>query len=424
MEERLFRNRVQQAYTDQQRACLQASMLHHNDRTSVVHSTQPFLSMAWSNNYFPVYQSGLSIPFGLSVCAESVNPRVTRRVPSTSEQLIRWTENYRCRASLQAAMKPRLPVAQRTQISLPAALKTSLPAALNVQRRFRPRYIQTPAFAQDGSVAHEKVSFVEYAGSFHPQLAHHAVRSMAADVPVLDKSTYSGTATEWRHIGDNEYQQSEPQSFFNIRTIHSQFGGATRNVANVSKVTETAITIDVKNCYSLQEANNSCAKDDDPATGNGGDVVCNGDDDGRVDSDDGCQTCSEDEDDTADDDNDNASCNTSVGGGSDEKTREAVANLLAGMAKESRKRKRYRNGNGRASRRRSTGTQRSNETETVNKLLSFTRMRCPYQEYPRARQTVPQPNMSCTSNNKSIFWASDDYILETSLAVKALLDKY
>ena len=427
MEERLVRNSVQQAYTDQQRACLQASMLHHNDRTSVVHSTQPFLSMAWSNNYFPVYQSGLSIPFGLSVCADSVNPRVTRRVPSTSEHLIRWTENYRCRASLQAAMKPPLPVAQRTPISLPAALKTPLPAALNVPRRFRPRYNQTPAFAQDGSVVLENVSFAEYAATFHPQRSQHAVRSMVAEVPVLDKSRYSGTATGYHHVGDSEYQyqQSEPQSFFNDRTIRLQFGGATRNVANVStKVAETPITIDVRNCYALQEANNGCIKDDDPARGNGGDVVCNGDDDGRADSDDGCQTCSEDEDDATEEDKDDVSCNTIDGGGSDDKTREAVTNLLAVMVKESRKRKLYRYGNGRSSKRRSTKTQRSNETETVNKLLSFTRMRCPYQEYPRARQTLPQPNMSNMSNNKSVFWASDDYIQETSLAVKALLDKY
>ena len=192
MEERLFRNSAQQAYTDQQHACLQPSMFHGNDRMSVVHSTQPFSSMGWSSSYFPVYQSGMSIPFGLFVCAESVNPRVTSRMPSTSENLIRWTENYRYGASLQAAMKPPLPVAQRTPISLPAALKTPLPAALNMPRRFRPRYNQTPAFAQDGSVVLENVSFVEYGGSFHPQLTQHAVRSMVADVPVLDKSKYSG----------------------------------------------------------------------------------------------------------------------------------------------------------------------------------------------------------------------------------------
>ena len=423
MQERLVRSSAQQAYTDQ---CLQASMFHRNDMMSVVHSTQPFSSMAWSNSYLPVYQSGMSVPFGLSVCAESANPRVTRRVPSTSEHLIRWTENYRCRASLQVAMKPPLPVVQRTPISLPAALKTSLPAALNMPRRFRPGYHQRPVFAQGGSVVLEKVSFAEYAASFHPQRAQHAVRSMVAEVPVQDNIKYSGTATEWRHVGDNEYQQSEqPQSFFNDRTIRLQFGGATRNVANVPKVAETAITIDVKNCYALQEANSGCATDADPATGNGGDVVCNGDDDGRTEWDDGCQTCSEDEDDTAEEDNDDASCNTSDdgGGGSDEKTREAVTNLLAVMAKESRKRKRLQHANGRASRRRPTRTQGLNETETVNKLLNFTHMRCPYQEYRSTRQTVPQPNMSCTSH-KSVFWASDDYILETSLAVKALLDKY
>ena len=192
-----------------------------------------------------------------------------------------------------------------------------------------------------------------------------------------------------------------------------------------TKVAETAITIDVRNCYALQEANNGCTKDDGPGRGNGGDVVCNGDDDGRADYDGGCQTCSEDEDDAAVEDNYEVRCNIidDGGGGSDEKTREAVTNLLTVMAKESRKRKRYRNGNGRTSRRRSTRTQGLNETATVNKLLSFTRMRCPYQEYQRARQTVPQTNMSCTSN-KSVFWASDDYIQETSLAVKALLDKY
>ena len=319
-----------------------------------------------------------------------------------------------------------LPVAQRTPISLPAALKTPLPATLNVPRRFRPRYNQTPAFAQDGSVVLEKVSFAEYAAAFHPERSQHTVRPMVAEVPVLDKSRYSGTATGYHHVGDSEYQyqQSEPQSFFNDRIIRLQFGGSTRNIANVSKVAETAITIDVKNCHALQEANSGCAKDDDPATGNGGDVVYNGDDDDRTDWDHGCQTCSEDEDDTAVDDKDDVACNISAGGGSDEKTREAVTNLLAVMAKESRKRKRYRIGNGRASRRRPTRTQGLNETETVNKLLSFTHMRCPYQEYPRARQTFPQPNMSVMSNNKSIFWASDDYILETSLAVQALLEKY
>ena len=421
MEERIVRNSAQHAYTDQQRACLPPSMFHRNDRMSVtvVHSTQPFSSVAWSDSYFPVYQSGMSMPFGLSVCADSVNPRMTRRVPSTSEHLIRWKENYRCRASLQAAMKPPLPVTQRTPISLPAALKTSLPVALNVQRRFRPRYNQTPAFAQDGSVVLEKVSFAEYAASFHTQRSQHTVRSMVAEVPVLDKSRYSGTATGYHHVGDNEYKQMEPQSFFNDRTIHS------RNIANVSKVAETAITIDVRNCYALQEANSGCATDDDPATGNGGDVVCNGDDDGRTEWDDGCQTCSEDEDDTAEEDNDEVPCNIidDGGGGSDEKTREAVTNLLAVMAKEPRKRRRRRMGNGRASRRRSTKTQRSNETETVNKLLSFTHMRCPYQEYRKPGQTLPQPNMSSMSN-KSVFWASEDYILETSLAVKALLDKY
>ena len=376
-------------------------------------------------SYIPVYQSGMTIPFGLSVCADSVKPRVTRRTPSISERMIRWPVNDRCRASLQAAMKPPLPVALRT--SIPDALKMPLPAALSVPRRCRPRFHQTPAFASDTSVVLEKVSFVEYAGSFHQQRAQHAACSLIADVPKLDKSNYSGrsTATKWHHVGDNEYQQSEPQSLLTNRTIHSQFGGARRKIVNVSKGAETSITIDGKNCYALKEANSGCVADNDPAAGNVGVVTGNGcprndGDGGGDDWDDGCQTCSEVEEEEKDD----VSCSISEGGGSDEKTREAVANLLAVMTKERRNRKRRRRCNGRASRRLSTRTRGPNETGTVNKLLSFTRMRCPYQEYPRACQTVTPPDISCSSHNKSVFWASDDYIQETSHAVKVLLEKY
>ena len=403
MEEQLHWNSSHHVTPDQNLCCLPPGMFPIQNKMAAIHSAPSctFSSLAWGGVY-PVglYQHGMTIPFGVSVCAEPVSTHVMRRAPPITGPMIHWPANNRSRSLFPAALNPPLTV----------ALRTPIPASLNVPRRFSSH--RTPG----ASVVHEKVSFVEPAdySSFQPERAQLPVR---AGVPGASTSIYRDMAAEWHQAVDAGYMCSEAHPCTNYNAIPLQFGGVMYDIA------ESSATSDVNSYYTSQEVRDGCpvaTADDCRATGPAEKASNGGDNDGRGEWDETCQSCSEEEDEIGEV-VEAASCDADDSGGSDAKTREAVSNLLTIMAEERRSRRWRRLANRRVPGKRPT--EPGNMNETVRKLISFTRMRCPYQEPERACNTVQPPNRACMSV-KSVFWASDDYIQETTYAVKVLLEKY
>jgi len=402
MDERLLWNAAQQVPPEQKLCYLPKAMFPVQNKMAAM-PPRTFSSLAWGGA-FPGYQQAMSIPYGISMSANPVNPYVMRRTPSIAVPTIHWHRNNRGHASFPAVLKT----------PFPAAMRAPLPVALNVPRRYSGH--RMPAFVSGVSAVHENISFVDSAsyGSLLAEPVH------AVDVQGAGTYNYR----QWQRAVETA-AETQPCPGYDATPVQLNLSGGVDVGAHVYD--DAARTPSASNgFYNSQEVPDGCraavATDDADADGNGdGPAVgpdenaCEAGDDDLGEWDETCQSCSEDEEESAVDIGDGA------GAGSDEKTRDAVANLLTVMAEERRNRRWRRLANRRASGKRKAGVGSMNET--VRKLISFTRMRCPYQEPVRSCDGIQPAGRACM-NVKSVFWASDDYIQETTYAVKVLLEKY
>ncbi|KAK2187251.1 hypothetical protein NP493_172g03088 [Ridgeia piscesae] len=387
MDERLLWNAAQQVPPEQKLCYLPKAMFPVQNKMAAM-PPRTFSSLAWGGA-FPGYQQAMSIPYGISMSANPVNPYVMRRTPSIAVPTIHWHRNNRGHASF------------------PAVLKTPFPSAMNVPRRYSGH--RMPAFVSGVSAVHENISFVDSAsyGSLLAEPVH------AVDVQGAGTYNYR----QWQRAVETA-AETQPCPGYDATPVQLNLSGVVDVGAHVYD--DAARTPSASNgFYNSQEVPDGCraavATDDADADGQWRRNACEAGDDDLGEWDETCQSCSEDEEESAVDIGDGA------GAGSDEKTRDAVANLLTVMAEERRNRRWRRLANRRASGKRKAGVGSMNET--VRKLISFTRMRCPYQEPVRSCDGIQPAGRACM-NVKSVFWASDDYIQETTYAVKVLLEKY
>ena len=413
MEERLLWNAAQHVPPEQKLCYLPKAMFPVQNKMAAM-PPRTFSSLAWGGA-FPGYQQAMSVPYGISMSANPVNPYVMRRTPSIAVPTIHWHRNNRGHASFPAVLKT----------PFPAALRAPVPVALNVPRRYSGH--RMPAFVSGVSAVHEQISFVDSAS--YGSLLAEPVRA----VDVQGAGTYN--YRQWQRAVETA-AETQPCPGYDATPVQLNLSGVVDVGAHMYD--DAARTPSASSgFYNSQEVPDGCraavATDDADGNGDGPAVsvsvpvsvpvgpdenACEAGDDDLGEWDETCQSCSEDEEESAGDIGDG----DGAGAGSDEKTRAAVANLLTVMAEERRNRRWRRLANRRASGKRTAGVGSMNET--VRKLISFTRMRCPYQEPMRSCDGMQSAGRGACMNVKSVFWASDDYIQETTYAVKVLLEKY